>query len=147
MVTSYGRLKICICGVLEPLWAYICPMSVTICVYVSNAFHYRRIFVQFLSLSAYICPIPITIGVYLSIVCHYWRIFVQCLCKITKQHNSKCVSMIWNSSPDLPDLPAVPAVPEVSHLLPFGTSSTRAGGQDDVSSNQLPQINLLGLSN
>ena len=28
----------------------------------------------------------------------------------------------------------------VSHLLQFGTSSTRAGGQDDVSSNQLPQI-------
>ena len=34
----------------------------------------------------------------------------------------------------------MPAVPEVSHLLPFGTSSTRAGGQDDVRSNQLPQI-------
>ena len=44
--------------------------------------------------------------------------------------------MIWNSSPDLPDLPSMP---EVSHLLQFGTSSTRAGGQDDVSSNQLPQ--------
>ena len=32
-------------------------------------------------------------------------------------------------------------MPEVSHLLPFGTSSTCAGGQDNVSSNQLPQIN------
>ena len=28
---------------------------------------------------------------------------------------------------------------DVGHLLQFGTSSTRAGGQDDVSSNQLPQ--------
>ena len=56
-----------------------------------------------------------------------------------KHYNSVCFSMIWNSSPDEPDLPAVP---EVSHLLPFGTSSTRAGGQDDVSSNQLPQTNI-----
>ena len=39
-----------------------------------------------------------------------------------------------------------PDLPEVSHLLQFGTSSTRAGGQDDVSSNQLPQINT-GTSN
>ena len=40
-------------------------------------------------------------------------------------YNSLVFSMIWNSSPDLP---SVPAVPEVSHLLPFGTSSTGAGG-------------------
>ena len=60
-----------IVGVLEPLWAYICPMLVTIGVYLSNACNYRRIFVQCLSLSAYICPMPVTIGVYLSDACHY----------------------------------------------------------------------------
>ena len=32
-----------------------------------------------------------------------------------------------------------PFLPEVRHLVQFGTSSTHAGGQDDVSSNQLPQ--------
>ena len=47
-----------------------------------------------------------------------------------KRYYSLCFSFIWNSSPDLP---------EVSHLLRFGTSSTRAGGQDDVSSKKLPQ--------
>ena len=110
--------------------------------------HYRRIFFQFLSPSAYICPIPVTIGVYLSNACHCRRTFVQSLslsahiCPMPvrnhrKPYNSYCFSMIWNSSPDLPDLPNLP---EVSHLLPFGTSSTRAGGQDDVSSNKLPQM-------
>ena len=54
--------------------------------------------------------------------------------KSPKSNNSKRFSMIRNSSPDLPDLP------EVSHLLRFATSSTRAGGQDDVSSDKLPQI-------
>ena len=44
---------------------------------------------------------------------------------------------IWNSSPDLPDLP------KVNHLLRFGISSTRAGGQDDVSFNKLPQNILI----
>ena len=73
------------------LSGYICPMPVTIGVYLSNACHYRRIFVQCLhyrrifvqclslSLSAYICPLPVTIGVYLSIACHYRRRFVHCL--------------------------------------------------------------------
>ena len=78
--------------------------------------HHGRIFVQCLAQSAHICPKPVQ---------NHW-----------KRYNSKCFSMIWNSSPDLPDLPSVP---EGSHLLQFGTSSTRAGGQDDVSSNQLPQ--------
>ena len=41
-------------------------MPVTIGAYLSNACHYRHIFVQCLSLSAYICPMPVTIGVYLS---------------------------------------------------------------------------------
>ena len=50
-----------------------------------------------------------------------------------KRYYLLCFSLIWNSSPDL-------AV--VSHLLRFGTSSTRAGGQDDVSSNKLPQISI-----
>ena len=45
--------------------------------------------------------------------------------------------MIWNSSRELPNLPDLL---EVSHLLRFGTSLTRARGQDDVSSKQLPQI-------
>ena len=45
--------------------------------------------------------------------------------------------MIWHLSP------SVPAVPEGSDLLPFGTSSTGAGGQDDVRSNQLPHNILL----
>ena len=31
--------------------------------------------------------------------------------------------------------------PELHHLVQFGTSSTRARGQDDMSSNKLPQIN------
>ena len=31
----------------------------------------------------------------------------------------------------------------MSHLLRFGTSSTRAGGQDDVSSNKLRQIIII----
>ena len=92
--------------------------------------------------------IPVTIGVYLSNVCHYRRIFVQCLsqsayiCPMPVQnhqtrYNSLCFSTVWNSSPDLPDLP------DVSRLLRFGTSSTQAGGQDDVSSNQLPQTIVL----
>ena len=63
--------------------AYICPMPVTIGVYLSNACHYRRIFVQCLSLSAYISPMPVTIGVYLSNACHYQPISVQCLSEIT----------------------------------------------------------------
>ena len=41
MVTSYGRLKICIFDVLDALWAYICPMPVTIGVYLSNACPHR----------------------------------------------------------------------------------------------------------
>ena len=120
-------------------------MHVTIGVYLSNARDYRRMYVQCLSLSAYICLMPVTIGVYLSNACQYRRVFVQCLSlsayirpMLVQNHqtryNSKFVSMTWNSSPDLTDLP------EVSHLLRFGTSSTRAGGQDDVSCNQLPQI-------
>ena len=51
-----------------------------------------------------------------------------------KRYYLLCFSLIWNSSPDLP---------EVSHLLRFGTSSTRAGGQDDVSSSKLPQTRAL----
>ena len=82
------------------LSAYICPSPVTIGVYLSNACHNRRIFVQclspigvylsnachcrrifgqYLSLPAHICPMPVTIDVYLSNACHYRRIFVQCL--------------------------------------------------------------------
>ena len=45
-------------------------------------------------------------------------------------------AVIWNSSLDLPNLA------EVSHLLRFGTSSTHAGGQDDVSSDQVPQTSM-----
>ena len=33
-------------------------------------------------------------------------------------------------------------LPEERHLLQFGTSSPRAGGQDDVSSNKLPRTML-----
>ena len=33
-----------------------------------------------------------------------------------------------------------PLAPEVRHLLQFGTSSTRAGGPDDVSYSKLPQM-------
>ena len=40
----------------------------------------------------------------------------------------------------------LPELGEVSHLLQFGTSSTRAGGQDDVRSNQLPQMKMLEFS-
>ena len=40
-------------------------------------------------------------------------------------------------SPDSADLHGFA---EVRYLLQFGTSSTRAGGQDDVSSNQLHKI-------
>ena len=47
--------------------------------------------------------------------------------------------MCFNDFEFIPDLPDLPAVLEESHLLPSGTSSTRAGGQDDASSNQLPQ--------
>ena len=51
--------------------------------------------------------------------------------------------MIWNSLPELAGtLWNPPDLPEVSHLLQLGTSSTRARGQDDVSSNQLPQITV-----
>ena len=49
--------------------------------------------------------------------------------------------MIWNSSPEPSGtLRNPPNLREVSHLLQFGTSSTRAGDQADVSSNQLPRI-------
>ena len=117
-------------------------MPVTTVVHLSNACH--------LSLSVYICLMPVTIGVYLSNASHYQRIFVQHLSRSAhicpmrlpnhrKPNNSSGSSLIWNSSPDLPDLPDLP---EVSHLLWFGTS-TRAGGQDDVSSNKLPQITHL----
>ena len=61
------------------LSAYICPLPVTISVYLSNACHYQRIFVHCLPLSAYICLLPVTIGVYLPNACHYRRIFVHCL--------------------------------------------------------------------
>ena len=71
------------------LSAYICPMPVTIGVYLSNGCHYGRIFVQCLSLSAYICPMPVTIrnifampvtiGVYLPIACNDRRTFVEFL--------------------------------------------------------------------
>ena len=81
---------------------------------------------------------PVTIGVYLSNACHYRRIFVQCLSEITEN------VVILNVFNDLQLIPGTlrnpPDLPGVSHLLQFGTSSTRAGGQDDVSSNQLPQI-------
>jgi hypothetical protein len=63
------------------LSAYTRPLSVTISVYLSNACHYRRIFVQCLSLSAYIFPMPVTIGVYLSNACYYRRIFCASLGK------------------------------------------------------------------
>ena len=66
------------------LSAYICPILVTIGVYLSNSYHYRRIFFQCLSLSAYICPMPVTIGVYLSNACHNRPIFVQCVSDITQ---------------------------------------------------------------
>ena len=56
------------------LSAYICPMPVTIGVYLSNACHYRRIFVQCMSLSAYICPMPVTIGVNFAIFMSQIRI-------------------------------------------------------------------------
>ena len=82
----------------------------------SIACHYRCIFAHCLSLSAHICSMPVR--------------------NHRTLYNSICFSMIWNSSPDLPDLLDLP---EVSHLLQFGTSSTRAGCQDDVSSNKLPQ--------
>ena len=45
--------------------------------------------------------------------------------------------MIWNSSPESPE--EVLGAQSV-HLLQFGTSLTRAGGQYDVRSNKLPQI-------
>ena len=48
---------------------------------ISNACHYRRIFVQCLSLSAHICPMPVTISVYLSNACHCRRIFCTSLGK------------------------------------------------------------------
>ena len=59
-----GRLKYdffifwCIFVHCLSLLAYICPLPVTIGVYLSIACHYRRIFVHCLSLSAYICPSP-----------------------------------------------------------------------------------------
>ena len=106
-------------------------MSVTITVYLSNVCHYRRIFVQCLSLSAYICPTLVIIGVHLSPPVRNHR----------KRYTSMCFSMIWNSCPDLLDLPDLP---EVSHLLRFGTSSTRPGGQGDMSSNKLPQTIICG---
>ena len=68
-----GRLKYDFFIFLGSFW------PVTIGVYLFNFCYYRRIFVQFLSLSTYICQIPLTIGVYLSNACHYWRILVQCL--------------------------------------------------------------------
>ena len=116
-------------------------------IYLYNIYIYIYIYisVQCLSLPAYICPMPVTIGVHLSNACYYRRIFVQRLSlsahicsKPVQNHqtrfNCKCFSMIWKSSADLLDLPDLP---EVSYLLRFGTSSTRAGGQDDLSSNQL----------
>ena len=109
--------------------------------YISIACHYRRIFVQCLSLSAYICPIPVTIGVYLSNACHYQPIFVQCLSEITE---NVIIPYVFNDLELIPGtLRHPPDLGEVSHLLQFGTSSTRAGGQDDVNSNQLPQQNTV----
>ena len=133
-----------------------CPLLGTIGVCLSIACHYRRIFVQCLSLSAYICPMLVTIGVCLSNAWHDRRIFVQCLslsahiCPMPvrnhrKRYNSQCFSMVGNSSPEpAGTLRNFPQLGEVSHLLQFGTSSTRAGGQDDVSSNKLPQITFHG---
>ena len=90
--------------------------------------------------------LPKTLFVPRPMVTSYGRLKFSHICvpNHRKRYNSNCFSMIWNSSPDLP---SVPAVPEVSHLLPFGTSSTHAGGQDDVSSNQLPQIKRGGSHN
>ena len=106
---------------LAMLYIYI----ISIGCYISIASHYRRIFVQCLSLSAYVCPIPVSIGVYLSNACHYRRIFVQCLSEIIEHIISLYVFEWFGTNPgtlrntlDLPDLP------EVSHLLQFGTSST-----------------------
>ena len=39
-----------------------------------------------------------------------------------------------------------PDLPEASNFLQFGTSSTRAGAQDDVSSNKPPQMSYVDLS-
>ena len=119
------------------LSAYICSIPVTIGVYMFNSCHYRCIFVQCLSLSTYICPMPVTIGLYLSNAVRNHR----------KRYDSKYFEMIWNSSPELSGtLQNPPNLPGVTHLLQFGTSSTRARDQDDVSSNQLPQIKAAAIS-
>ena len=53
---------------------------------------------------------------------------------------------VWNSSPDLPDLPDLPYPPDqVSSTTTRDLPSTRAGGQDDVSSKQTPSNYIVHL--
>ena len=54
------------------------------------------------------------------------------MCK--KHCKKQCFLASWNSEADLPDLP------EMGHGWQSWTPTTRAGGQDDVSYNKLPQI-------
>ena len=52
---------------------------------------------------------------------------------------------LWNTSPDSPDSPDAPdPANRVSSTATRTPTSTRAGGQDDVSLNKLPQTNLAG---
>ena len=61
-----------------------------------------------------------------------------------KKHiKSVCVLMIWNSSPESLEYPESPESPEVvSGAAARDLPSTRAGGQDDVSSKQSPSNEL-----
>ena len=70
---------------------------------------------------------PVTIGVYLSNAC-------------PKSPNTFEFPALFNDLELIPGtLWNLPDLEEVSQLLQFWTCLTRAGGQDDVSSNQLPQ--------
>ena len=59
--------------------------------------------------------------------------------RVTKyrKNNRKRAKMIASGDPGIPGDPGYPG--DLVHGLQLGTSPTRAGGQDDVSSNKLPQ--------
>ena len=80
---------------------------------------------------------PVTIDVYLSNAGDYRRILVQRLSEITQ---NVMILICFNDLELIPgNLRNLPELGEVSHLLQFGTSSTRTRGQDAVSSSPPPQ--------
>ena len=78
-----------------------------------------------------------------------WRRFWGGLYRLFGRNQRKgCQISTSRNSPADPDYPADPADPAdpaevVAAGVPQNLPSTRAGGQDDVSSNKLPQIKLV----